>query len=542
MSGRASSLVATLALLGPPMVGLLLGALAPADWRAGATSALAAALWLLLRRRPAGRVAMAFGYANLAAAAATHGSDWTRAAALVLALLLLLPLVRRRGHWPDHLLPTVAVAGGVASLVPFVPAALSTAWAGSATGLEHFHGAVAAFASCLLFFAESREDRPPAWPLAAGLFLSALTGALALAQASDALAAATASPDPARVDRASELSRKAGWAQGEREARILGARHDLATGHPARALARLPPEHALTPEEMWLRAEALLGTGQHAKAMALLRNAAAEGDDVPHALSPEAGVRAGLWALRSGRTKPATALLERGLGQNQVPIDGWERYQSELVALRLRTGDAAGARIAAAWLMSSAPDGDHATCAFAEVEDTTGAARACLARVPAHGPSLRRIALAGDPEASRILARSAELPPRDVSFDGVIRLRGVRLGAAQARPGGELPVELAFEVTGTCAAGERYVIFVHFDGPTHFDADHLVPIERHSPSWVRGELFRYSVTARIPTGAPAGRYSVHLGLHSPESGARLHPVGQPGHIQFVDLGRLEVLP
>jgi hypothetical protein len=481
---------------------------------------------------------MAFGYANLAAAITTHGSDWTRAAALVLALLLLLPLVQRRGHWPDHLVPTVAVAGSVASLVPFVPAALSTAGA----GLEHFHGAVATFASCLLFFAETREDRPLTWPLAAGLFLSALTGGLALFHASDALAAATASPEPARVDRASELSRKAGWARGDREARILGARHDLATGRPAQALARFTPEHALTPEGMWLRAEALLGTEQDAKAMALLRSAVAAGGDVPHAPSPETAVRAGLWALRRGNTTLGAALLERGLGQGQVPVRGWERYQSELVALRLRTGDAAGARIAAEWLMSGAPDGGHATCALAEIQDTADAARACLAKVPTHGPSLRRVALAGDAEASSILARSAELPSKDVSFDGVIRLRGARLGRAQTRPGGELPVELAFEVTGTCAAGERYVIFVHFDGPTHFDADHLVPIERHSPSWVRGELFRYSVTARIPMGAPTGRYSVHLGIHSPESGARLHPVGQPGHIQFVDLAGLEVLP
>jgi hypothetical protein len=61
-----------------------------------------------------------------------------------------------------------------------------------------------------------------------------------------------------------------------------------------------------------------------------------------------------------------------------------------------------------------------------------------------------------------------------------------------------------------------YSVFVHFDGPSRFQADHAPAGGRLPTSrWIETEIVRDEFTATIPAGAPAGSYDVTVGLWDP---------------------------
>ena len=99
--------------------------------------------------------------------------------------------------------------------------------------------------------------------------------------------------------------------------------------------------------------------------------------------------------------------------------------------------------------------------------------------------------------------------PLDVDLGPEIRLLAVDLPST-VHPGD------AFDITWTFAArgrlGDGWKIFVHFEAPTggRFTADHAPP--RPLVWWRPGQYVRYTITATVPPGAPAGDYALWTGL------------------------------
>jgi hypothetical protein len=68
-----------------------------------------------------------------------------------------------------------------------------------------------------------------------------------------------------------------------------------------------------------------------------------------------------------------------------------------------------------------------------------------------------------------------------------------------------------------------YAAFVHFDrSGSRFQDDHALGVPQHrTGSWQAGETVRVTRRVVVPESAPAGSYSVHLGVWVPRTGAHL---------------------
>lgn len=89
---------------------------------------------------------------------------------------------------------------------------------------------------------------------------------------------------------------------------------------------------------------------------------------------------------------------------------------------------------------------------------------------------------------------------------------GARLLALTApgrvRAGDKVTIEWTFEARAAMAPGWK--VFVHVEGPSRFTGDHAPPLPLEW--WRPGQYVRYSSTLHVPTNAPAGRYTLWVGL------------------------------
>ncbi len=85
-----------------------------------------------------------------------------------------------------------------------------------------------------------------------------------------------------------------------------------------------------------------------------------------------------------------------------------------------------------------------------------------------------------------------------------------------------------FDVTYYWQAQRRmrsdYAAFVHFDGPgSRFQDDHILGVPQHrTGSWEAGETIKDTRRVSVPQSAPAGAYSMRLGVWQPRIGKYLY--------------------
>jgi len=506
--------------------GLALAALAPVTWREGVAALVLAAGALVLKEAASG-LALGFGYGLLSVGAVAHGSLAARLVALVIAGVLLVWLAIRRGSWPHHLLPATLLGGLLAVGLPLGSSWLADAPLSRTEVLPRWPLVVAAFTVTLLGFARQPAPVKVRW-VSGGLVLAALLGLAKWGMALAAVWTAESALTAVAWDEAGRASMRAGWAQGERRARLGQARAWLAAKDASRALEVLPP--ALTKDRAgWLvRAEALRLLGRGAEAMEEVHRAlqlrGAAGD-----MPAETAVRVGLWEARRGKPFPVEAVAD----DVQEP----ERYLAEAASRLFARGEVEEARRVLARASANGPESPFVSCAAAEITEDLDRARACLTAVAGHRPSLELLAKQGDTQASETLARFDSVPRVQVAFDGVLRLMGTRVPQTVQR-GSVLALEFAVEVQSNGAPGESYLPFLLlYGGGTAIDASPRIAAPSH---WVRGSVEVLRVEVPLPE-TPA-RYVVHLGFRGAGEGRRLQPEGQPGHIQFVEFGPVEVLP
>jgi hypothetical protein len=101
----------------------------------------------------------------------------------------------------------------------------------------------------------------------------------------------------------------------------------------------------------------------------------------------------------------------------------------------------------------------------------------------------------------------------DASF-GSVRLLGHGPIPAVVKPGETLRIPLFWKSLGPIR--QNYSVFVHFEGPSHFQADHA-PLAGRLPTsqWIEGEILRDEFLAPVPASAPTGTYEVTVGLWDP---------------------------
>lgn len=511
---------------------------APITWREAAAASAAALVGLALRDGAASRLCLAFGLALLGGTSVAQGGTVVRALALGSAIAAVIwMLLRRRAaglSWPPHLTLAVGLGGLLAVALPVATSHLAGAPIDRAPGLPLFPAVVTTFAALLLFFSAERHRPLPRLVLALVLAIPGALGLVRLGQARVALAQAVRTHAPQELARAMQLSQRAGWARGEREAAVRAAHELLRLDRPAEAIELLPAHVVQDASSHLLRAEALRRSGRGAEAMTGFGKALALDGAVVPPFTGEGVAWLGLWSSRRGVRERAREQLASGL--ESVDAD---RFAAELALLE---PDSSRALALLNRALERSPSSRFALCARATLAPTEAHARACLDEVPMHAPSLRVLAEAGDETAGRLLARAADLPALNTEFEGLLALRGARVEKTRATPGDIVTVELAFEVLRTPSPSEQYVVSVHFDGPTFFGGNHLPPVERHSETWVAGEQFRYSTDFRVPAHAVAGSYPVHLSIYSPASRVRLQPSNMPGHLRIIRIATLEIGP
>ncbi|MEZ4362343.1 MAG: sulfatase-like hydrolase/transferase [Kofleriaceae bacterium] len=98
-------------------------------------------------------------------------------------------------------------------------------------------------------------------------------------------------------------------------------------------------------------------------------------------------------------------------------------------------------------------------------------------------------------------------PALDVELGGAVRLLSLTM-PARARPGELLQLEWTFAAEAALPDGWR--VFVHVEGPGRFTGDHAPA--RPFAWWRRGQYLRYTTELAVPASAPAGRYTVWVGL------------------------------
>lgn len=122
----------------------------------------------------------------------------------------------------------------------------------------------------------------------------------------------------------------------------------------------------------------------------------------------------------------------------------------------------------------------------------------------------------------------------------LVRLAGVRLPTDVARPGDTLDLALAWEALAEMTASYR--VFVHLvdDAGTLHDQNDGEPVgwTRPTPGWAVGEIVAESRPLTVPASAPAGAYTIRVGLYLPEGARLTTPSGDDGIV----VGKITVSP
>lgn len=133
------------------------------------------------------------------------------------------------------------------------------------------------------------------------------------------------------------------------------------------------------------------------------------------------------------------------------------------------------------------------------------------------------------------------LPEGFQSFADAIAVSFPPGPAACVKRGEALPLAFTWLVQDGFAPGERFLCFVHADGPRTLGFDHAIG-GREATSMRPGERIDDPLTTPVPRDAPPGRYVMHVGVYAPDSGVRLQPRGQPTHIRYLEGPSFEVCP
>jgi hypothetical protein len=103
----------------------------------------------------------------------------------------------------------------------------------------------------------------------------------------------------------------------------------------------------------------------------------------------------------------------------------------------------------------------------------------------------------------------------DVTLGEAVQVRGADLPAAALSRGGRLAVRLHLGVTATLA--DDWQVFVHIDaddGGFRVNGDHWPVRGRYQTTlWQPGEFIVDAFDVVVPTAAPAGTYTVWVGLY-----------------------------
>ncbi len=124
----------------------------------------------------------------------------------------------------------------------------------------------------------------------------------------------------------------------------------------------------------------------------------------------------------------------------------------------------------------------------------------------------------------------------DAPFAGGVRLLGYDLAAEQVRPGEAVGLTLYWSAAGPLAPAHK--VFTHLLGETfnatsgnflwgQSDAEPAANT-RPTTTWRAGEVIVDSHLIAVAADAPAGRYTLEVGLYEPTSGARLAVVDAAG--------------
>ncbi|MBK6432856.1 hypothetical protein [Candidatus Amarolinea dominans] len=124
-------------------------------------------------------------------------------------------------------------------------------------------------------------------------------------------------------------------------------------------------------------------------------------------------------------------------------------------------------------------------------------------------------------------ARLTIAQPRNRRLGSALRWLGFELAAGPWRPGDDLPVSLAWQVTQAPAYDWRAFVQV-LDARGAVTAAWEGPPLPDLPSqqWQAGDLLRTPLMVRLPVALADGRYRLIAGLFDPVSGLRLLPTGQ----------------
>lgn len=136
--------------------------------------------------------------------------------------------------------------------------------------------------------------------------------------------------------------------------------------------------------------------------------------------------------------------------------------------------------------------------------------------------------------------------PLDANFDNRVRLLGYDLPTQQAQAGGQVPITLYWQVTGTF--DKNYTVFIHLlheqeppvgqgDGP---------PLQGMYPTtaWLPGEVLDDDHRILLLNNASPSTYQVFAGFYDPLSGQRLPVLDSQGQIiaDRVAVGQVEIVP
>ncbi|MBL8057255.1 MAG: hypothetical protein JNK29_11180, partial [Anaerolineales bacterium] len=129
-----------------------------------------------------------------------------------------------------------------------------------------------------------------------------------------------------------------------------------------------------------------------------------------------------------------------------------------------------------------------------------------------------------------ITLTGAALPAEARNFAGQLVLRRATLETPALRPGEAARVALEWQ--GLRAMSESYTVFVHLVGPDGvlYGQKDYWPREgtRLTSTWAPGEIIVDPYTVPLAADAPAGAYSVHIGLYLLETLERLPVLNADG--------------
>ena len=135
-------------------------------------------------------------------------------------------------------------------------------------------------------------------------------------------------------------------------------------------------------------------------------------------------------------------------------------------------------------------------------------------------------------------ARPAIARPLEIELGPAVRLIALD-HPATVKAGDTFELTWTYEARGRLAAGWK--VFVHFEGPGRFTADH--PPVRPFEWWKPGQYIRYTTTVSVPRATPPGRYAMWTGLWRKAARQKVRaPAGVPVVSDRVQATTIEVVP